>query len=485
MSRTALLGAGAVVAHLLGLVPAPLDAQDIRGQVVLTGWGEPVISATVQLLDSTMAPISSTETDVTGTFRFTSVRPGSYFLQAMHGDQFSTLEGPIELTENAGAKSAKLTMRSELYERALACLDTSTGARQGVLAGVAYDVATDIPIPGARVVVEWPAERGSPSRLRGEADATGRFVLCEVPAGIGLTVWVESLGRASQRERDLKVQTRAVARLDMPLRMTTGSSLSVLGAQTEAVPTEQTATVEGRLLDAETDTPVHGAEVRLAAHDRRTLTDAAGRFRFTNVAPGETAFGVYRLGYEWESRPVEVLESASMVVELRAAPRAVELDAIVVRASTAEARMARAATQAPRVIAGRRLRQAEERTAPVAEVIRQFPSLRIQEGQFETSDGVEYGHCVESSRAMHRYAVIERETNLPWCESIAVVVDGVITIRGLEMLHALPLLEVESIEFLPPLGALRWGQRAAVNGALVIWTRGRGPHQAPERDPDG
>jgi hypothetical protein len=481
MTRSPFLGAVALPLVLFLAAPSPGLAQSIRGQVVLSGWREPVPSARVQLLGADMTPVSDTETDATGQYRFPTLDPGRYFLQAIHGQHFSSLEGPFEI-DGTDAARADLIMRSELFDRAVGCLAEGRAPDQGVLAGVAYDAGTDTPLPGARVVVEWSGEQGSGARVRGEADGAGRFVLCQVPAAVGLTVWVESLGRTSERQREVRVEPGSVARLDIPLYLGSASSLRVLEALPGALRTEHAAVVEGRLLDAETGTPIGGAEVRLSPQDLRAITDAAGRFRFARVAPGATSLAVRRLGYEWESGPVEIAEAASMLLELRAAPQAVELDAVVVRASTAEARMARAATQAPRVFAGAYLRLAEERTAQISEVIRQFPSLSIKEGRFETSDGVEYGLCVESSRALHRYAVLEKQTLLPWCESIAVVVDGVTAIRGLEQLITLPLWEVESIEFLPPLGALRWGQRAAVNGALVIWTRGRGPHRDPERN---
>jgi hypothetical protein len=482
MSRTPFPVAAATLALLLAT--SPLTAQSIRGHVVLTGWGEPVPTARVELLDRTMTPISSTRTDAAGAYRFDRLEPGSYYVQAVHGERFSSIAGPIELAREEDATGADLTMRSDLFDRSLACLEGGQLVDHGVLAGVAYDGATEIPLPGARVVAEWSDDAGQSSQVTVDTDAAGRFVLCDLPARTGLTVWVASLGRTSDRERGVSIDPGAVARLDIPVPMGRAASVQVLEARANELRTEHAATVEGRLLDGETETPIPGAEIRLTSEDRRALTDAAGRFRFTRVTPGQTQFAVRRLGYEWESGAVEVPESSSMVLELRAAPQAIELDAVVVRASSAEAREARALTQETRVVWGDRLRLAEERTAPVSEVIRQFPSLRIREGQYETVDGVEYGICVEATRAMPRFAPpAEQQTRYPWCEGIAVVVDGMVATRGLEMLHALPIWEVESIEFLPPLGAIQWGDRAALNGALVIWTRGRGPHRDPSRNP--
>jgi hypothetical protein len=471
------MSAAAAVAALALLPVGSLSAQSIEGRVVRAGWQEPVLEARVQLLSADFAALGSAATDPDGLFLFRDLPPGAYYLQAVVGSAYSSIEGPIELSGDGDVAGVDLTMRSELFERAARCLGPSRSSGPAAVAGIAYDAGSDTPIPGANVRAEWVGPGGEAEVRWVEADGAGQYVLCPIPSAVALTIWVEALGRVSERERGVRVQPAAVARLDIPIYLGGAPSLRVLDARAGAVPTETAATLEGRLLDAETEAPIPAAEVRLGEGGLRTVTDASGRFRFTGVESGEVAFQVHRLGYDWESERIAVPPGARMVVELRAAPRAVALDAVVVRATSTEARMARGATQAPRVISGARLREAEERTAPLGDVVREFPSLHIREGRFETSDGVEYGICVESARAMHRYAVLDRQTDLPWCEMIAVVVDGAPVVRGAEMLLALPLWQVESIEFLPPLGALRWGERAAINGAIVIWTRGRGPHR--------
>jgi hypothetical protein len=42
---------------------------------------------------------------------------------------------------------------------------------------------------------------------------------------------------------------------------------------------------------------------------------------------------------------------------------------------------------------------------------------------------------------------------------------------------------IESFEYLSPVEAgQQYGLDASANGALVIWTRGRGPHKSPDRN---
>ena len=328
--------------------------------------------------------------------------------------------------------------------------------------------------PGAKVLVDWMGPGGGENHAVAPADAAGQFVLCDVAASVPLSVRAEALGRTVRAPGEVVVHAGSLARLDLPIDLVEGPELRVL--ETTVAETGSLATLHGRLLDAATGSPIPGADVGLEGTALRTVTDVDGRFRITAVPPGEHHFNVDRLGYDWTSAAVTVDPGANVVLELRAAPQAVELEAIVVRTTTPEQRMARASTQAPRVVAGTRLRSFQERTAPFLEVLRDFPNLRIRQGRFETSDGVEDGTCIESSRALMRYAIPEKVTNNPWCEMIAIVIDGVATLRATEMVELIRLREIESIEFLPPLGAIQYGQRAAANGALVIWTLGKGPH---------
>lgn len=477
-----------LAAAVLALFPAAGGAQTLSGRVVLDGWSEPVPRARVLLLTSDSAALAEDTTDAEGRFAFTPPA-GAYHLRAHAGDLATPVLGPVSIAEGHAPPPLELTLPFALYDQARACrasapiLAEGARPRSGVLAGIAYDGATGTPIPGAKVVVDWTSPGGGDNHVVTGTDGAGRFVFCDVAAAVPLRVQVEALGRVAGREEGVRVNGGALARLDLPVDLAGGAQLRVLDAGEEQP--GNLATLHGQLLDASTGSPIAGAEVSLEGLEMQTLTDETGRFRLGGVPPGDHRFAVQRLGYDWSSTPVTVAPGASMVLELRAAPRAVELEAIVVRATTPEMRMARGATQAPRVVAGSRLLSAQQRSAGFLDIVQDFPSLRIRQGRFETPDGIEYGTCIESSRAMVRYAVPEQETTLPWCEMIAIVIDGVATVRGTEAVNMMQVRELESIEFLPPLGAIQYGKRAAVNGALVVWTRGNGPHVSPERSGGG
>ncbi len=490
-------GAAATVLALVALFgPLPVAASRcagqvaVHGRVVMAGWQEPVAGASVELLSEAMAVVGATALGEDGGFAFSQLKPGRYHVQARLGGASSSVAGPIVIGADAPPDPLILTIPSELYDRARACAlpradgsptqdpGSAAAGSRGVLAGVAFDPATSVRLPAATVVAEWEVAGGRRTQAEARTDAAGRFVLCDVAADVPLTVWLTALGRIGPRQSDVRVHPGALARMDLGLEVGRPSSVRVVESSPLMRP-DSLSTVLGRLLDADTDAPVPGAVVRVRG--RETLTDDAGNFRFDDLQKGSYVFQVERLGYDRASQPVGVPAGASVVVELRTAPRAITLDALVVRATTAETRSARAATQAPHVVAGADMRLADLRAASVTELLSQIPSLRVQEGRFETSDGVEYGVCVQSSRALQRFVVPEQETTLPWCEMLAIVIDGVATVRGAEMLNTMGVWQIESIEFLPPMSAFRWGERAALNGALVIWSRGRGPYLDSKR----
>jgi hypothetical protein len=95
----------------------------------------------------------------------------------------------------------------------------------------------------------------------------------------------------------------------------------------------QTATLTGRVLDAESRVPIQGAVVTVRPDDRQTISDDEGRFRFEVVVPGMVALEAEFLGY---ARLVETSVMARtsrptfVTMELR--PVAIQVEGIRVEA---------------------------------------------------------------------------------------------------------------------------------------------------------
>jgi hypothetical protein len=69
---------------------------------------------------------------------------------------------------------------------------------------------------------------------------------------------------------------------------------------------------------------------------------------------------------------------------------------------------------------------------------------------------------------------------------VVVVLDGIVVGNGSELVSEMQLGHYESIEYLPPVEAgQRYGMEASAKGAIVLWTRGFGPHRSEARDPGG
>ena len=63
---------------------------------------------------------------------------------------------------------------------------------------------------------------------------------------------------------------------------------------------------------------------------------------------------------------------------------------------------------------------------------------------------------------------------------VAVVLNGFPYYNAPELLAHATLDNIESVHYLSPTEAgLRYGMEAARTGALVLWTRGRGPYATP------
>lgn len=95
--------------------------------------------------------------------------------------------------------------------------------------------------------------------------------------------------------------------------------------------------------------------------------------------------------------------------------------------------------------------------------------------------------CVESGRGPVSFRGGRSET----CNLVAIVIDGLDTGLGqdpgsmreaLRFIESLDVADYESVEYLSSVRAgFRYGMHASAQGALVLWTRGSGPHRSEGR----
>jgi hypothetical protein len=109
----------------------------------------------------------------------------------------------------------------------------------------------------------------------------------------------------------------------------------------------------------------------------------------------------------------------------------------------------------------------------------------MEPGWYEVRPGAPavYGPCIQSSRPA--IIPIVRGSDNPevsQCQMVEVFLDGMAVGLAPELLQALPLMDLESVEFFHPFQAGQWGYEASIYGALVLWTRGRGPHADAARN---
>jgi CarboxypepD_reg-like domain len=484
-------GGIALAALLLALVRTSAGAQEVRGRVVIDGWAEAGSGAEVTLLDDALAPLATVRADDAGRFVFPELAAGAYHVQAALAGQSSALSPALVLGAGADTAEVELLVPSPLLVAALACLAEGAGEPTSVLVGTAYETGTRLPIPRATVLVAW--EGGSPGSREVRADADGRYVLCGAPAGPPVRASVVALGRVGAPGPRLVLEPGSITRQDVGL----DGGVRVLSVESAVRRTDAAggpARVGGRVVDAESGEPVANAAVRLGTADA-ALTDGTGRFLLVDVRGGEQMLEVDRLGYGTQSTKVNIEGGTAVDLTVRMAARPVELGGIDV--ATARSAMSRGdpqATISTRVLAGAELQAATERGTRIADLVRDRFPLSVREGNFVTTENdLPRGMvCIEGRRA-DRLTIVIEDFALPaaaaaalrgfaFCDMILVVIDGNAVPGGGDVLLGITAADFESVEYMPPIEAgARYGLHAGIQGALVLWTRGRGPHARRER----
>lgn len=259
--------------------------------------------------------------------------------------------------------------------------------------------------------------------------------------------------------------------------------LFALGAQ-EGHAQEVTA----RVVDERSRQPVVAATALLLSPDSsqvaQVITGPDGFFQLSAPAPGPYLIQIHYPGYAVQTRAVTLDNGSSVIPAFVLEVTAIPLDTLQVEVT---------ATRTPsqgivgfshpsHVLAGERLATLEQTGISFTTMVRELgPSIRTR--------GVMVGErnltCIETTRrtpVMSRTPAQERNA----CDMVAIVIDGVNTgmdvADALRFVNYLQVSDWESIEYLSPVDAgTLYGTRAAANGALVLWTRGSGPHKSQAR----
>jgi hypothetical protein len=463
----------AILAALLST--GSLHAQEIRGRVVLQGTEEPVAAATVALLDTELNAIATVRTDDAGSFAFTRVRPGSYQLQADRDGVQSAISALVDAAARPDA-DVLLEIPSPLLVLAMTCGSARSDSTT-VLVGTVHDLTSDVALPGARLRIT----RGTTTGGDAVADRAGHFRFCNVPIGDDVSLDVEAWGRTATFP--LRLASAGVSRIDVPLEL---GALQFAIAITGTSPASgSNSTLTMTLRDAATGIPMRGAAVWFGTTGLAAYSNGMGIVRLDRVTPGEHDLRVEMVGYGSRSMPVLVPEGRNLQLDIRVPAVPVALEPISVHSHMrSEFRSPRESNTRVDIIAGSEMKAAEDRGARVIDLLRgSFPGVFVHEGQYSTihHPELDYIVCIESLRRMDRLRLPDG-VQTPFCDMVAVIMDGVPTFHAGQFLKNMTVRDIESVEYLNPLDAgLRYGNRAAQSGALVIWSRGQGPHRAPSR----
>lgn len=193
-------------------------------------------------------------------------------------------------------------------------------------------------------------------------------------------------------------------------------------------------------------------------------------------------------GYAEHRQPVYVRASDQTIPAIVLKTQVIELDGIRADATGRRAAAERAAgfRREAHVAAGARMADLERHGVTPVNAIRELGPLRVF--TFMTPQG-RTRTCIESIRRMD---VLSDRQRRPYgagrgeediCQWVIVVIDDVVISDPETMLRSLKLQDFESVEYVAPVDAgFRYGPDASSLGAVVLWSRGLGPHVSADRN---
>jgi hypothetical protein len=258
-------------------------------------------------------------------------------------------------------------------------------------------------------------------------------------------------------------------------RAPSGTALILLSLIAVGSPATAQVTV-ARVLDDATRQPLVGAKVAVFANDsleRVVTTNSAGFFEL-RLEPGRYVVEINSEGYLPQRRSLD-LPSTAPVPAFLLRRDIVPLEPVEARAQAQRTERGRTVARPSHLLSGERLARLERASVSAAGAIRELGAgLQVRERPPR-------GLCVQSARRIASFNAAPGT-----CEMVAVVVNGVVVQNGPQILANMRVAEWESIEYVPPiLAGQLYGMDAGAFGAIVLWSRGFGPHRDPERNSGG
>jgi hypothetical protein len=361
----------------------------------------------------------------------------------------------------------------------------------GAIVGRVTDATTGRAVTGRNVVVAWSrlvvVQDGLALGMRGPwratavaSDGDGWYLACGLPAKTPIRVrsvpaydksWEETAKRLSQPDLRLPPDAREI-------RVEYGDAMGRVDLEVHRPAVQG---FRARVVDEAARDALAGPEVTLLAADSteivRTTAGPDGSFTL-DVAPGRYILRIRHSGYETLLVSVTLEEGRSTLPALVLRTAAIPLDPVVVDVDRGNIGLGGVEKSARPVnlLAGERLARLESSGVAFTTAIRDLGAgLRLSD---VLVNGRSYT-CIASARSGPGIGG-------GGCPMVAIIVDGVDTgldgAEALRYVRGLHVAEFESIEFLTQHDAgVRYGTRAAERGALLLWTRGRGPHQSSTR----
>jgi hypothetical protein len=435
-----------------GFTAADTTPATIRGLVFDSTVALPLQGATVAILGSPDSTLM-TETDETGQFELPGVPPGEHWLSFFHPRLQVLGVSPVaQLVNLSEGEVSQVVLAVPSMETALAgwcALEPSMGGGTLDIGGVVMDSLTGVTLPSTRVVLTEIGLDGNLQRgrtLTDTTDAAGRFAFCNLPSRAEVRLRAEFGGN----QGDL---------VSLPLANREGAVI-----QDIRLVLTQPVSIAGLVKDAESGSPLQGAQITVVGANKVGVTDGEGRFSVTQVPPGRHTLVTEYLGYRSRMDSLTVFNNESVGLEIELSTQPIALAPLTVTARSRGGPLGEVRSMGTRFdgLTRTQVDYILPRSRDMASLLRnaQMPSLNIREVSYNTGMGYQWGLCIEATRRSN--------TNPEACNMVTVYVNGAEYPAADLILQDMDPNTVDSFQFIPAIEAMALYGEKGRYGVLLI-----------------